>query len=262
MKDDAVLFERDDGIGIITLNRPHNRNSMTPELLDGFVSAVQAARSDAGVRCVVVTGTGTCFSAGADFRSQIQRDGRPGVQPHERSFAMYQPFLSVLDIEVPVVAAMNGHAIGGGFGLSLACDIRIGNTESKYGANFVRLGLSSGMAISYLLPRIVGPSRAAELMFTGRLFKGDEAVALGVLSQAHAPEEVRPRAMEVARSIAANAPVAVRLTKQALYRGLGWNVRDGALAEAYAQAATITTSDVQEGIRALLDKREPKFRGQ
>ena len=262
MSDKAVLYTSEDGVGVITLNRPDNRNSMTPELLDAFAEAVRTARSDHEARCIVITGSGKCFSAGADFRSQIQREGRKGVQAHERSYAMYQPFLSVLDIEVPVIAAINGHAIGGGFGLSLACDIRIGNTECKYGANFVRLGLSSGMAISYLLPRIVGPSRAAELMFTGRLFKGAEAAELGLLLEALAPDAVVSRAMELAKTIAGNAPIAVRLTKQALYRGLGWDARGGALQEAYAQAATITTSDVQEGIRALLEKRDPQFRGQ
>src|SRR5690606_16807219 len=97
------------------------------------------------------------------------------LQPHERSYAMYEPFLSVLDIEVPVIAALNGHAVGGGFGLALVCDLRIAAREARYGANFARLGLHAGMAISYLLPRIIGPVRAAELLFTGRLIDGREA---------------------------------------------------------------------------------------
>src|SRR5258706_15921095 len=110
---EAVRDHREDAVGVITLDRPDNRNSMTGELLDAFVAASTAARADGGARCVVVTGTGACFSAGADFKSIVQRaDGAP----HERSFAMYAPFLSLLDIEVPIVGALNGHAIGGGFG--------------------------------------------------------------------------------------------------------------------------------------------------
>lgn len=261
MSEPAVLFERQDHIGLITLNRPDNRNSMTPELFGAFVDATARARAEDGLRCVVITGTGRCFSAGADFRSQIQTGDEATMAPHERSYAMYTPFLSVLDIEVPVVAALNGHAVGGGFGLALACDLRVANRDAKYGANFARLGLSAGMGISYILPRLVGPSRAAELLFTGRLYDGEEALAMGVVQGAEDPDDVLLAAMEWANAIAANAPIAVRLLKKTLYAGMGWDVRAAALEEARAQAVTIDTDDVQEGIRALLEKREPLFRG-
>src|SRR5687767_11631470 len=144
---EAVSYKADGMIGVITLNRPDNRNSMTPELLDAFAVASAAARADTSIRCVVVTGTGKCFSSGADFKSNLQRDA--GEAPHERSYAMYAPFLSLLDIDVPVIGALNGHAVGGGFGLALICDLRIGAVDAKYGANFVTLGLAPGMSISY-----------------------------------------------------------------------------------------------------------------
>lgn len=259
---DAVLFEARGAIGIITLNRPDNRNSMTPELLDAFAAAVAQARADDSLRCVVITGTGRCFSAGADFKSTLQRaGGGRTLPPQEKSYAMYRPFLSVLDLEVPVIAALNGHTVGGGFGLSLVCDIRIGAADSKYGANFARLGLHPGMGISYLLPRLVGASKAAELLFTGRLFEGAEGERIGYLSQALPADEVLPAAMELATTIAGNAPIAVRMTKQTFYRGLGWDIRDGALTEAFAQAVTLETEDCAEGIAALLEKREPRFQG-
>src|SRR5689334_18408262 len=211
MPDPAVRFSVENAIGVLTLNRPDNRNSMTPELLDAFVAASAQARAS-DLRCLVVTGSGACFSSGADFKSTLQRDGDRRA-PNERSYAMYEPFLSLLDIAVPVIGALNGHAVGGGFGLALVCDLRIGARDAKYGANFVKLGLSPGMAISYLLPRVVGASRAAELMFTGRLVDGDEAERLGILTECHAAAEVVPRAMAIARAIAANAPMAVRATK-------------------------------------------------
>jgi len=255
---DAVRYHATDGIGVITLDRPGNRNSMTAEVLDAFAAAVAAARADATARCIVITGTGASFSAGADFKSMVQRsDGTP----EERSFAMYEPFLSVLAIEVPVIGALNGHAIGGGFGLALVCDLRIGARAAKYGANFVKLGLSPGMAISYLLPRVVGASRAAELMFTGRLVDGEEAERLGILTECHAAAEVLPRAMAIARMIAANAPLAVRATKALLYRGLDWDPRRHARAEAIDQAKTVASGDAAEGIAALLAKRDPVFSG-
>lgn len=263
MTEPPVLFHCDDAIGVITLNRPDNRNSMTPEVLDGFAAAVAEARARAELRCVVITGKGHCFSAGADFKSEIQRPGtgRPR-QPHEQSFAMYEPFLSVLDIEVPVIAAMNGHAVGGGFGLSLLCDLRVASREAKYGANFARLGISPGVGISYVLPRLVGVARAADMLFTGRLVLGHEAEHMGLVNAAVAADQVLPRAMDLARDIAASAPVAVRLTKHFLYQGLDWRPRDAALREAFAQAATLTTADAREGIAALLEKRKPDFKGE
>src|SRR6185312_3226096 len=120
---EAARYEARDRIGVITLDRPDNRNSMTPELLDAFARASAAARADAGIRALIVTGTGKCFSAGADLKAGLQR-GDAAQAPADRSYAMYEPFLSLLDVEVPVVGALNGHAVGGGFGLALMCDLR------------------------------------------------------------------------------------------------------------------------------------------
>ena len=255
---EAVRYETEGTIGILTLDRPDNRNSMTPELLDAFAAASARARRDAAIRCLVVTGTGHCFSAGADFKATLQR---AGGAPHARSYAMYEPFLSLLDVEVPIVGALNGHAIGGGFGLALLCDVRIGAEDAKYGANFVRLGLAPGMAISYLLPRLVGVARASELLLAARLVDGREAAALGILNRAVPAADVREQALALAREIASNAPLAVRATKAAIRGGLALAVREAAMAEAYAQAETIATDDAREGIAALLGKRVPEFTG-
>lgn len=256
---DAVRYERDGVIGLITLDRPDNRNSMTPELLDAFARASAAARADHEIRALIVTGTGNCFSSGADFKATLQREG--SAAPHERSYAMYEPFLSLLDVAVPVIGALNGHAVGGGFGLALVCDLRVGAEGAKYGANFVRLGLAPGMAISYLLPRLVGVARANELLLAGRLVEGREAAALGILNRAVPAAQVMPVAMELAREIAAAAPLAVRATKAAIRRGLDLQIREAARLEAFAQAETLVTEDCKEGIAALLGKRAPQFTG-
>lgn len=259
---DAVLFETRGQIGVITLNRPDNRNSMTSDVLDAFAVASKKAAADTNLRAVIVTGTGKCFSAGADFKSQIQREDQgANLAPHEKSFAMYEPFLSLLEITVPVIGALNGHAIGGGFGLSLVCDIRIAATEAKYGANFARLGIAPGMAISYVLPRVVGVSRAAQMLFGGELFEGKDAVALGYANQAVGGGEVFAVAMQLAERIASNAPLAVRFTKELLYAGMEWDPRSHAKREAVRQAETVATEDAKEGIQALLEKRDPKFTG-
>jgi enoyl-CoA hydratase/carnithine racemase len=235
---DAVRYEAQDRIGVITLDRPDNRNSMTPELLDAFARASAAARADETIRALIVTGTGSCFSAGADFKSGVQRGGGE-LAPHERSYAMYEPFLSLLDVEVPVIGALNGHAVGGGFGLALVCDIRIAALEGKYGANFVAVGLAPGMAITHLLPRLVGVARASELLLTGRLVDGAEAERIGIANRAVPAAQVISEATALARAVAANAPFAVRATKAAIRRGLGMEVRAAARAEAHDQAASL-----------------------
>jgi enoyl-CoA hydratase/carnithine racemase len=258
--DAPVLLTRDGAVAILRLNRPDNRNSMTPELLEAFAQAVRDVRAMPDVRCVVVTGTGACFSAGADFRSQIQTDHAHLSSP-ERSAAMYEPFLSLGDVEVPVLGALQGHAVGGGFGLSLMTDMRIVASDAKYGANFARLGLHAGMAISYLLPRLTGVPRACELLFTGRLFSGTEGAAMGLFLRAVPTDQVLPETLALAQQIAQSAPIAVRMMKKSIYQGLGWDPRTAAWREAFAQAATVATDDAKEGVTALLAKRPPQFQG-
>jgi enoyl-CoA hydratase/carnithine racemase len=260
MGERAVLYEAADRVGIITLNRPDHRNAMTPELLDAFSEAIGEARNDSGIRCLVITGKGRCFSAGADLRSSMQRSdlGKPS---REASFAMYEPFLRVLDAEVPVIAAMNGHTVGGGFGLALLADIRVANVDAKYGVNFARLGIHSGLAISYLLPRVVGSAYASELLFTGKLIRGGEALRIGLVTHAEEADEVLPAAMRLARAIAASAPRAVQQMKASIRRGLRWEIREAALEEAGLQAASLATEDAKEGVNAILEKREPEFTG-
>jgi enoyl-CoA hydratase/carnithine racemase len=256
---DAVRYQAQDRIGVITLARPP-RNGMTPELLDAFAEASAAARADAELRVLVVTGTGSSFSAGADLKAGLQR-GDDELAPAERSYAMYAPFLSLLDVEVPIIGALNGHAIGGGLGLALVCDLRIAALEGKYGANFVALGLAPGMAITHLLPRLVGPARAAELLFTGRLVDGAEAERLGLVNRAVPAAQVLEESLTLARAIAANAPFALRATKAALRRSVSLDARTAARAEAFDQAASLATQDAREGMAALLEKRKPAFTG-
>lgn len=259
MSEPAVLYGVEDHVATITLNRPENRNSMTPDVLSGLAEAVASARADREVRCVILTGRGRSFCAGADFKSRPAVDEQ--LAPHERSFRMYAPFLSVLEIEVPTIGALNGHAIGGGLGLAVVCDLRVANREAKYGANFVRLGLHPGMATTYLLPRLMGLPRAAELLLTGRIVTGAEAALLGLVNDAVEPDAVLPRAQALAREIATAAPLAVRWTKQSIYRHADFDPVSAARYEALVQSRSLETADAQEGVRALLEKREPRFEG-
>lgn len=259
MENPAVLYDTQGGIGRLTLNRPENRNSMDAELLPAFREALARAQADRELRCLVITGTGKSFCAGADFKSAlVDTEGR---LPHEIFASLYEPFLAVGDVPVPTVAAMNGHAIGGGFGLALMCDLRVARRDARYGANFARLGIHPGMATTYLLPRLVGLPRACELLFSGRLFDGDEALSMGLVNDTVAEAEVLPRAMALAEEIAASAPAAVRMMKDTIYRHLDWDPRRAARYEAHCQSRTFEMDDAREGIAALLEKRKPDFKG-
>jgi len=263
MSEPAVLFELEGHVATITLNRPENRNSMTEDVLTGLAQAIGRAGAAGAVRAVVIAARGRSFCAGADFKTGAQRSpGSQPLQPNERSFAMYQPFLSVLDLEVPVIGALSGHAIGGGLGLALVCDIRVANRDARYGANFTRLGLHPGMATTYLLPRIIGVPRAAELLLTGRLISGAEAERIGLVNYALPAEEVDARAHELALDCAQAAPIATRWTKRSLYRHAEWSPHDAARYEAELQSRTIETADHREGVAALLEKRDPVFTGE
>ena len=160
-----------------------------------------------------------------------------------------------------MIGALNGHAIGGGLGLALVCDIRIANADAKYGANFVKLGLHPGMATTYLMPRFVGVPRAAELLLTGRIVTGTEAAELGLANYAVPADQVLAKAQELAAEVASCAPIAVRWTKRSLYRNVGWDPTTAAELEAGVQSRTVETEDFREGVAALLEKREPDFKG-
>ncbi len=259
MADAPVLVDKTGYIAQITLNRPNNRNSMTAEVMTAFSKAVETIKADHELRCLIITGSGKTFCAGADFRASGGNDLFESA--NNALLNMYQPFLNLQQISIPIIGALNGHAIGGGFGLALMCDIRVAKKSAKYGANFARLGVHSGMAISYILPRLIGLPLANELIFTGRLINGVESQNMGLVNYAEAEEHVLPKARELAEEIAASAPVAVRMLKRSIYRGLEWDLLAAAEWEAHCQSRTFEMDDAKEGITALLEKREPHFKG-
>jgi len=257
--EDPVLVEKTGYTTRIQLNRPENRNSMNSDLMSAFFKAVEGVKSDQETRCLVITGSGNTFCSGADFKSGGEDD--LFQLPNVAFMNIYRPFLELQQLSIPIIGALNGHAIGGGFGLSLMCDLRVANRDAKYGANFAKLGIHSGMAISYLLPRLVGLPRANELLFTGRLIDGTQSLEMGLVNYAEPAEQVMVRAMALAEEIASSAPVAVSMMKRSIYRGLNWDAIAAAEWEAHCQSRTFEMEDAKEGIAALLEKREPSFKG-
>ncbi len=254
-----VTYIKKDKIGRISFNRPDNLNTMNSEIITAFREIIDHVKSDKELRCLIITGSGTTFCGGADLKSGFEKNH--GEFLSEALMEFYRPYLEIGSIKVPVIAGINGHAIGGGFGIALLCDIRVADRKAKMGANFARLGLHSGMAISYILPRLVGLARANELLFTGRLITGEEAAALGLVNYAVDGEAVMDKALALAEEIAQSAPAAVQMMKRSVYEGLDWNPVRAAAMEAQNQARTFEMEDAKEGISAVLEKRTPNFQG-
>ena len=264
MSDPAVLYEEKDHVATLTLNRPENRNSMTEDVLEGLRAGVARAKDDAELRCLVVTGRGKSFCAGADFKSQIQRSdsGTAGAQlPNERSFAMYSPFLSLLQIEVPVIGALNGHAIGGW----LRARARVRHPDREQGRALrrelheARTAPGHGDDVLHAAPGRGSARGRAPVHRAARLGRRGGAARARELRRSRRAGAAQ--ALELAREIASCAPIAVRWTKRSLYQNVDWDPVPAAYAEAQAQSRTLETDDSKEGIQALLEKRAPNFRG-
>lgn len=249
------------GVVLLTLDLPDRRNAMTAELTAAWAGAVRELREDRTVRCVVVTGAGSAFCAGGDLGWLAESPELSVAELRDRMQPFYRSWLSVRDLEVPVLAAVNGAAIGAGLCLALACDLRYAGARARFAAPFTALGMHPGMAATWLLPEAVGLPMARELLFTGRTVDAEEAAAIGLVHRVVPAEDLLAAVLSVADTVAAQAPVALRLTKAALARG-GHPTLDDALAwEALAQPVTMATADLREGLRAQAERRPPRFTG-
>ena len=250
-----------DGVALLVLDNPDLRNAMSPEMTSSWVAAIDELAADPGVRVVVVTGEGTAFCSGG-ITSWLAAEPDASVDElRTRMIAFYRAWLSIRRLEVPTIAAINGATIGAGLCMALACDIRYATESAKLGMPFLKLGLHPGMAGTFLLPNAVGAAAARDLLLTGRLVQGEEALRLGLVSRVLPREGVLEEALATAADVAANAPIATKLTKLALAEG-GHRDLDSALQwEALAQPITMATEDLQEGIAASQEKRPARFSG-
>ena len=258
-----------EGVALVTFHDPERLNAMTEAMGQGIASEMDALAADDAVRAVVLTGAGRAFSAGGDLDmlERMSRDGQADVggptrqAHHDFMRRFYGLYLSVRRLPQPSIAAVNGHAIGAGCCVALACDMRIGAREAKIGLNFARLGIHPGMAATWTLPRIVGPALAAELLYTGRLLDGAEAERVGLVNRAVPAADVLEEAMALARSIAESAPQAVRGTKRSLEGSLDRTLEEQLDREAAEQALCYESADLAEGLAASRERRAPVFRG-
>lgn len=261
----AVQLEhRDDGVAVLTLDDPDRRNAMTDAMGDALAQRCEELADDEDVRAVVLTGTPPAFSGGGDLamlEDLAQRTREAGFDATDTMQAFYRRFLAVRDVPVPVIAAVNGHAVGAGLCVALACDLRIVAVDAKVGLNFAKLGLHPGMGGTWFLPRLLGAQQAAAWLYTGELTDGATAAAQGLALEASPADEVVPKALDLAARIASSAPGTVRQLKRTL-GAVEHQDLDAALAtEAAAQAVSYGSHDLVEGLTAARERRPPRFEG-
>jgi len=255
----TLRLDRDGGVAVLTLALPERRNAMTAELTAAWTAAVESLRADPEVRAVVVTGEGTAFCAGGDLSWIGESPDLTVMALRERMLPFYRAWLSVRTLDVPVLAAVNGAAVGAGLCLALACDLRYAAPGATFSAPFARLGMHPGMAATYLLPDAVGLPRARELLLTGRRVGAEEALAMGLVNGV--ADDVLAHTLDVARGIAASAPIAVRLTKAALAYAGHHSIEAALDWEGLAQPVTMASADLREGLAAQAERRAPRFTG-
>jgi len=248
-------------IAVITFNLPQRRNSMSEAMTASWSRLIQDLRTDDLLAAVVVTGAGSAFSAGGDLSWITSGPDLSVSDLRARMLTFYRSWLSIKTLEVPTIAAINGHAIGAGFALALACDIRYVAENAKVGVPFTALGLHPGMATTWSLPNVAGSAVARDLLLTGRIIEGAETVTLGLASLCAPADDVLGHALDAARRVAAAAPVATRFLVTALRDGGHATYEDALQWEGLAQAVTLTMDDMREGIAAAAAKRPPVFRG-
>ena len=263
---DPVLREEDGGVVTLTLNQPELRNPISDQpMIEALIAAIADADADMNVRAVILTGAGTAFSTGGNIQTMRAGGGLNDPLPANtrRNYRQGIQRLPLLfeAIEVPVIAAVNGPAIGAGCDLACMCDIRIASDNAKFAESFVKLGIVPGDGGAWLLPRIVGFSKASEMAFTGDLLDADQALACGLVSKVVARDQLMMEAKALAARIAANPPHAVRMTKRLLREGRTASLAAILEASAAAQALCHATADHREAVDAFLEKRAPRFSG-
>jgi enoyl-CoA hydratase/carnithine racemase len=260
---DVVRYGVDAHVARITLNRPERRNALDRETYRQLESCFRRAQADPEVRCVVLTGEDPAFCSGDDVREIMSG---PEREPTLAGLRQVRPrptpaALAVLECDRPVIAAVNGPAVGWGMDLSLLCDVRIASERARFGELFVKRGLVSDLGGLWRLPAVVGPSKAAELLFTGDVIDAEEAQRIGLVSRVVPHGTLLESANALAAKIAANPPLAVRHLKEGLRRATYGDVEAIGSYVGTALAFLFGTEDHREGVAAFLEKREPVFKG-
>ena len=253
-----VLIEKRGRVGVVTVNRPDKLNALNIRTREDILAAFDEIEKDADVRVVVITGAGEkAFIAGADINEFA---GKTAVQ-QRAVMKGRRAFDAVEDFPKPVIAMINGFALGGGCELALACDIRVASSKAKLGQPEIKLGIIPGGGGTQRLTRLIGEGKAMELILTGDMISAEEAERLGLVNYVYPPEELEVKTMELAGKIAEMSPVALTLAKQSVKNAARMEIRAGLEAETELFALCFSSEDKEEGVRAFIEKRKAEFKG-
>lgn len=263
---DVILSELSEGILTLKLNKPEVRNPISDDdVLDALIATLTSADNDMSVRAIILTGVGSAFSSGGNVKKMGESGGVNDPLPvktrHNYRFGIQRLPLLFEALEVPVIAAINGPAIGAGCDLACMCDLRIAAESARFAESFVKVGLVPGDGGAWLLPRIVGFSKACEMALTGDIITAQEALAAGLVSKVVADDDLPNEANKLAQRIAVNPPHVVRMTKRLLREASASNLPAVLEMSSAMQALAHATSDHKEAISAMLGKRTPEFKG-
>lgn len=257
-EDTSVGVDLDGAVAVVEMRRPPH-NYFDVALIAALADTVEALEADPRCRTIVLCAQGTSFCAGANFAN---RSATPPQRSPRAINPLYGEALRLFSCGKPVVAAVHGPAVGGGLGLALVADFRVTCAEARFSANFNRLGFHPGFGLSVTLPRLVGGQQAALLFYTGRRIDGHQAQRIGLADEVVPRDQVRSRALELAREIAVSAPIAVQSTRATLRAGLVEQIRGAVAHESLQQNAHFKTADFHEGVAAMAARREPRFKGE
>lgn len=262
-----VLYQVEDAIATITLNRPERMNSFSPGLLSGWEQSIRRATEDDDVRVVVVTGAGRAFCAGADLKAQgdanyaVAAERNAGERRNSLRHSVHRVPQALQYLDKPYIAAVNGAAVGAGMDMVSMADIRIASDQARFGMSYVNVGLIPGDGGAWLLPRIVGVSKALELIWTGEIFGAEQALEFGYVQRVVPHDSLMDETYAFARRLTEGPPIAMQLAKRLVYRALNQPFPEALEAAQAAMAMVQSTDDSREGPRAFVEKRKPQFTG-
>jgi enoyl-CoA hydratase len=254
-----IIFEKSEGIATITLNRPEALNAFSKEVVEEIIHAIEDVKSDENVRVVVLTGAGEkAFSAGADIKAMA---GMTALKARELSLMGEKLCLAFENLEKPVIAALNGYALGGGLEVAMSCDLRIASENARVGQTEINFGLIPGWGGTQRLTRLIGRTKAKELVFTGRMIDAKTAEQLGIVNMVVPQDKFKETVRQFALELASKAPVAVRVAKTLINKGADIGLDSALALEREGFGVVASTEDLKEGVSAFIEKRKPVFKG-
>jgi len=254
-----IIYEKNEGVATITLNRPEALNAFTKDVVEEILHALEDVKTDEAVRVVVLTGAGEkAFSAGADIKAMV---GMTALKARELSFMGEKLCVGLENLEKPVIAAINGYALGGGLEVAMSCDLRIASENAKMGQTEINIGLIPGWGGTQRLTRLVGMTKAKELVFTGRIIDAKTAEQIGIVNMVVPADKFRETVSQFAKDLASKAPVALKVAKALINKGSDIGLESALALEREGFGVVGSSEDLKEGVSAFTEKRKPVFKG-